>query len=103
MPQTRESTAYHEAGHTVAHVRFGFATERVTIRPDREKGSLGHATPLDAPYDQESLDPDSSHSVPDTPLTSGLRLMESLRQGPGRLVTSLELTNCSTATPSPKP
>jgi ATP-dependent Zn protease len=38
------NTAYHEAGHAVADVRFELGCEGVTIIPRRDAGTLGHAS-----------------------------------------------------------
>ena len=34
--------AYHEAGHAVAHILYGHPIDKITIKPDRKEGSLGH-------------------------------------------------------------
>jgi ATP-dependent Zn protease len=44
MSQTRERTAHHEAGHAVIGYKLGGYTCAATIRPNAERGTLGHAT-----------------------------------------------------------
>ena len=39
----RRATAYHEAGHAAVHHHFGHQIELISIQPDPESGSLGHA------------------------------------------------------------
>jgi len=43
----RARTAYHEAGHLVIGMLFGFRCSSVSIRPDETRGSLGRVVPLD--------------------------------------------------------
>jgi len=43
-------TAYHETGHAIADVRFGFICDHVTIIPDEENGTLDHEESLDNDY-----------------------------------------------------
>jgi len=38
----RAATAYHEAGHAVVQYYLHLPIRKVTIRPNKEKGSLGH-------------------------------------------------------------
>ena len=40
----RLRTAYHEAGHAMAHCLLGFRIARVSIIPDHEEGNLGCVT-----------------------------------------------------------
>jgi ATP-dependent Zn protease len=42
MKSSREATAYHEAGHAVTRYYLHLPIRKVTIRPDKERGSLGH-------------------------------------------------------------
>jgi ATP-dependent Zn protease len=42
----RARTAYHEAGHLVIGMLFGFRCSSVSIRPDELRGSLGRVVPL---------------------------------------------------------
>ena len=42
----RARTAYHEAGHLVIGMSFGFRCSSVSIRPDELRGSLGRVVPL---------------------------------------------------------
>lgn len=71
---TQRETAYHEAAHAVADVRFGFGCSNVTIMPDRE--TRGCATPYDAGIHQltvvsfegaeelvEDLDPEKAEKL----------------------------------------
>ena len=44
----RARTAYHEAGHLVIGMLYGFRCSSVSIRPDEARGSLGRVVPLDA-------------------------------------------------------
>jgi hypothetical protein len=39
-----KEVAYHEAGHAVAAVVYGQSFRYLTIRPDKEEGTLGHVT-----------------------------------------------------------
>ena len=41
----RARTAYHEAGHLVIGMLFGFRCSSVSIRPDEARGSLGRVIP----------------------------------------------------------
>jgi hypothetical protein len=43
----RARTAYHEAGHLVIGMLYGFRCSSVSIRPDEARGSLGRVIPLD--------------------------------------------------------
>jgi len=43
----RARTAYHEAGHLVIGMLFGFRCSSVSIRPDETRGSLGRVVPLE--------------------------------------------------------
>jgi ATP-dependent Zn protease len=43
----RARTAYHEAGHLVIGMLFGFRCSSVSIRPDDARGSLGRVVPLE--------------------------------------------------------
>ncbi len=43
-------TAYHEAGHAVADVRFAFHCAHVTIVPRKKVGTLGLETSIDGDY-----------------------------------------------------
>jgi len=43
----RARTAYHEAGHLVIGILFGFRCSSVSIRPDEARGSLGRVVPLE--------------------------------------------------------
>ena len=40
----KRSTAYHEAGHAVAHWVQGLGMHEVTIIPDKKEGTLGHVS-----------------------------------------------------------
>jgi len=55
MP-SKQSIAYHEAGHAVAHVELRVPFKYVTITPDEAAGSLGHVQANDTPawFDPES-------------------------------------------------
>jgi ATP-dependent Zn protease len=43
----RARTAYHEAGHLVIGIIFGFRCSSVSIRPDEARGSLGRTAPIE--------------------------------------------------------
>jgi len=52
----RARTAYHEAGHLVIGMLFGFRCSSVSIRPDETRGSLGRVVPLGEHTGQAAVD-----------------------------------------------
>lgn len=47
MQPTREMTAYHEAGHIVAHLHFGLPINSATILPTQDyQGAVAHPSPM---------------------------------------------------------
>ena len=52
----RARTAYHEAGHLVIGMLFGFRCSSVSIRPDEMRGSLGRVVPLGGHAGQAAVD-----------------------------------------------
>ena len=54
---SRVRTAYHEAAHAVADVRFGFQCKEVTIVSCKEAGISGQATSVDSGYYNDEREP----------------------------------------------
>jgi hypothetical protein len=52
----REDAAFHETGHAVADMRFGFGCGLITIIPNRREGTLGSEMSMDYGDSDDNMD-----------------------------------------------